>query len=267
MSKRIIQFDILRVMAMIFVIAIHVQVKPFSTNPFITNMWYVLFLVCNGLFYMLSGKFNLRKKFDSNKSIFKFYWKNFQKIVVPFFFATMIIALRYYLINDSGLCLTGYLKFYKNYLVNTAPNSILWFMYPLFGLLLSTPFLSLMLNNMSEKQIKLILILSCISSFYFVNSKFFGFTPHISEWIINGWMLYYISGYCLDRINIQCEGLIYLTGVVCFILSILLKTRFGKLYNNSTDLSLIYVIFVFSIYFFFSKRIHLKNRGFCTMCG
>ncbi|WP_276627783.1 hypothetical protein, partial [Sharpea azabuensis] len=60
MSKRLIQFDILRVMAMIFVIAIHVSVRPFVTNPYMKNMWYVLFLVCNGLFYMLSGKFNLR---------------------------------------------------------------------------------------------------------------------------------------------------------------------------------------------------------------
>ena len=261
MSKRLIQFDILRVMAMIFVIAIHVSVRPFVTNPYMKNMWYVLFLVCNGLFYMLSGKFNLRKKFDSNKSILEFYWKNFKKIVIPFFFATMIIAFRYYLSSNFGLSLMGYFRFYRDYITNTAPNSDLWFMYPFFGLLLSTPFLSLMLNNMSEKQIKFILVLSFIYCFYSVNSKFFGFTPHISQWIISEWMLYYILGYCLDRVNIQCEGIIYVLGVVGFILSIILKTKFENSYNNSTDLSLIYVIFVFSIYIFFAKRIHTNNKA------
>ncbi len=62
MEKRIINCDLMRVSAMIFMIEVH------TNNLFKARSLYVVFLstilfACNNLFYMLSGRFNLIKYF------------------------------------------------------------------------------------------------------------------------------------------------------------------------------------------------------------
>ena len=87
-KKRLIQYDVIRVMAMLFVICVHVKLKPFASHRYISSGLYAVFFTCNGLFFMLSGKFNLSKKFDDVSKMKQFYIKNFKKIVIPFIVAT-----------------------------------------------------------------------------------------------------------------------------------------------------------------------------------
>lgn len=63
MKNRLTNYDFIRVIACIFVIMIHIEDKPFSFN--IRMIYTTVLFTSNGLFYMLSGKFNLERTYNS----------------------------------------------------------------------------------------------------------------------------------------------------------------------------------------------------------
>ena len=66
-TKRNIHFDLVRVIAMTLVIAVHSNPKPFAETSLAGICFYTILYMCNGLFYMLSGNLNLRKEFSTKK--------------------------------------------------------------------------------------------------------------------------------------------------------------------------------------------------------
>lgn len=76
-KDRNIQSDLVRVVAMFFVIAVHTPLGELG------NIWWVnyatraLFFTCNAIFFMLSGKYNLRFVAEPEKQCYKkYYYKN-----------------------------------------------------------------------------------------------------------------------------------------------------------------------------------------------
>lgn len=76
--------------------------------------------LCNPLFFMISGRFNLCKSFKDKKGIIKFYKNKIFQIVIPWLFYSIIL---YYIIlyvwelsseqnlhNDMKILIIGFLK-------------------------------------------------------------------------------------------------------------------------------------------------------------
>ena len=71
-NSRNVQSDLIRVVGAIFAISVH-TVAYFISEGLWSHMLVGLFFACNPIFFMLSGKYNLKKRFDGCKSILKYY--------------------------------------------------------------------------------------------------------------------------------------------------------------------------------------------------
>ena len=98
----------------------------------------------------------------------------------------------------------------------------LWFMYPLIGMLISTPFLAKMFQTMKDQEIEiffLVAILWNIVSIYLTLDIGVGFS--YSGWILSGYIIYYFAGYfCKRIINDNNKKIMYTLGIIGFIVSV-----------------------------------------------
>ena len=88
MKTRLINFDLMRVLMCIFVIMIHITEKPFSFP--VRAAYTSVFFLCNSIFYMLSGRFNLEHTFDSTGDCLNFYRKKFVSIYFPYILISFV---------------------------------------------------------------------------------------------------------------------------------------------------------------------------------
>ena len=97
----LVNYNLLRILAIFFVIATHmlagVWIADAQTQPMAWHMREIIrtvTLTSNGLFFMLSGRFIL-EKFDGN--IPGFYWKRLVKIGIPITPRTMVSPYRLFM--------------------------------------------------------------------------------------------------------------------------------------------------------------------------
>ena len=119
------------------------------------------FMICNPLFFMLSGKFNLNKEFNSLEDYKKYYKSKIITIFIPFFIVSIII---YFLNNYNNLSI---IDFFEKFTSGSIEGTY-WFIYNLIGIIIITPFLSKMIKNMNllDKKIYfyfVIVITACIT--------------------------------------------------------------------------------------------------------
>lgn len=181
MNTREKSYDILRVLACIFIICNHAPLPYGHANGlFLSSLSY--FTVPGiGLFFMLSGALLLPLKTDT----FSFLKRRITKVIYPTLFWTLFyLGLNLALGKESfGISNILSIPF------STQGNSVLWFMYTLIGLYLLSPILSHWLKNSSKKEIKFYLSLWGISLCYPLIRSFI--TLNQSETGI----LYYFTGY------------------------------------------------------------------------
>lgn len=94
-NERNCQSDLIRTLGMIFVIAIHTK-GVISEHIVITTIFLTLFFTSVSMFYMVSGKYNLKfnTNNDSDKNAYtKYYKKKFISILIPFIIYSIIIYL------------------------------------------------------------------------------------------------------------------------------------------------------------------------------
>ena len=163
MKEREYNLDLLRIIAALFVIIIHVIVRPLVIS-FEQPYHSIDFLICSGIkgfvqtavpiFVLLSGAFILTQ--NKNKNFSYFYKKTFTKIILP----TLIAAIIYYYFSLV-------LQVIKDHLGNTisstaynwlpikilfaSPFYHLWYMYMLIGLYLAVPLLIKLKERLGEK--------------------------------------------------------------------------------------------------------------------
>ena len=65
--NRDVNYDLMRVICMLFVIAVHVMPTPFSEETFWGSVCLILLLSSNHIFFLLSGRFNLNYHFQSKE--------------------------------------------------------------------------------------------------------------------------------------------------------------------------------------------------------
>lgn len=153
-QARIFGYDLVRAVAIFFVVAVHCRVVV-DTGSTIGNLWFLacgtLFFAGNALFFMMSGKFNLRVR-EGDAALKKFYRSKARNIIVPVLVYFLIRTVYDLWGNWQGM---GHAAAYfvKGSLSDFASIEY-WFVFTLVGFLLVAPFLARAFDGMSDFEVK-----------------------------------------------------------------------------------------------------------------
>lgn len=260
--ERAIQYDFMRVLMSLFVICIHTSLPDYiNDNKLLYNFIIVFLLQCNSLFFMMSGKFNLCKSFESKKDYIDYYINKFISILVPYGIISCLLVLLDFLISEQPFNLNGYIyQCIKAFFSSNASNH-LWFVCILIGFLISTPFLAKMVSAMKDDDLKVLFSVGIawnIIAIYLVTDL--GFSFGISGWFLWGWIFVFFLGFYCDRIiNDKNVKIVYCLGILGYIISVLGNTYLA-IFTNATDLSIGFILFTMSCYIFLQRNIVINNK-------
>jgi len=230
-SERIINADVIRILAMLMIIVMHTFLS-FTIRPdfFQTPIYYLLTpiaVVSNAgvlLFFMLSGYLVVGKK----RPIKENFRKTAIKLGIPFVFFSMInlvISIQQMSIAHLGIdyfvadLVKQILKF---------PNSSLWFLIVLMSLYVLNPLWELIFSSDSNKQLaKYLLILAFMFTFLITLADYLTGTSPLASPVFNnftawlGYACFYLYGAAAKRswVNMQNQKLNLILIVVGFTLT------------------------------------------------
>ncbi len=261
-DNRDISLDFIRVVSMIFVIGAHTSPKPMARSPLFTAAFLMILLTCNSNFYMLSGELNLSKRFETAGDYRRYFAGKAVSLLFPYLLVTAMLTVWNMAVSGGEITLSSYVK--HLYLDIMAENNKihLWFMYPLVGMLLSAPFLSRMVNAISDTELHIMFVIGIlwgIVSIYFTADWDVGFA--YSDWLWDGWSLTFFAGYYSRRvIKEENKAVWYGLGLICFVIN-LLGTRLIPQHNKHwTDLAPAFLIFSMAAYTFLKNEIPIKGE-------
>lgn len=206
-GTRSIKWDLLRSLSMFAVVVVHSNGYLGPINDISTSFIGVLALVCDPIFFALSGYFAIRAL---KSSIGDYYFKKFLTIIVPLFVHSCLLFLFFF--RSTGLSLPGYIQYFQRLLTPW------WFAPYLLPFLVVSPFLFRCFEGLTDGQafllVKIALGMSMwgtLASFlswafgYFghetlvgVMSLFIAFVP--VSIIPNNYFIYFCMGYFLRRL-------------------------------------------------------------------
>lgn len=142
MGARVVKYDVVRAAAILMVIAVHC--RPSEASPLLSSIdcrfytRYMTSLLCgaNVLFFMLSGRFNIRRLHDGEWG--RYYCKRMRAVLVPMLVFAVIFSLRA-LHPAFGSPLHVCKEIVLNALGGMA-HGIYWFPFSIFGMLMVAPF-------------------------------------------------------------------------------------------------------------------------------
>lgn len=232
-----------------------------GNNKMLANFFWAFILQCNGVFYMMSGKFNLCKNFECKMDYIKYYIDKFVSIIIPYGVGTCLLVLLEVIISKQYCNLNGYIYRCFEAFFSTNATGHLWFVCTLIGILVGNPFLAKMVTSMKDEELKVLFGVGIVWNFitiYLVNDL--GFSIGISGWFLWGWVFIYFLGYFCDRIiNDKNVKMIYCLGIVGLIITVFGMT-YLKTFKYSTDLSVGYILFVMSCYLFLQRHISINSK-------
>ncbi|MGN1080539.1 MAG: acyltransferase [Acutalibacteraceae bacterium] len=225
---RDIRYDLIRVTAMCMVLGIHTVNRvegfaaPFNTTWYVKTLFSCIFMICNPLFFMLSGKFALKKKFETAKDYRDFYFKKLITIVIPL----LIFSVLAYLINfKTDFPEPGIGDFFRRFM-GCQIQPVYWFMYTLIGIMLFSPFYSAMLQNMSVRS-KRIFFWMLFAANGFVTVMLLagiGILGGYTAFGIISYHTYYFLGYIAEDIfpDEKSRRTVILFGALAFVIQLLI---------------------------------------------
>lgn len=179
--NRVINFDILRIIACILIVIMHSPIPNESANSlFLSSLSYISASGI-GLFFMVSGALLLPLKYN----IKDFLKVRFSKIILP-----VLFWILFYLCVDSLLFNKSIgMRVLLSIPFSVQGTFVFWFIYTLIGLYLLAPILSRWLLVASRKEIEFYLVLWMVSLCY----PFLRYVVELNT--SNTGILYYFSGY------------------------------------------------------------------------
>ena len=281
-TERLYYIDVLKSLAIIAVIVIHVSGSLFYMYSKIPLEWWMIGNIFDSsarwavpVFFMCSGALLLK----SREKISIFLKKRIPKILIPLLFWSLV----YFIWNHKlsfDISKSDIIAEMKK--IISGPNvPHLWFLYSILGLYLITPILSSFVNNSDKNTIKYFLIIGLIgTSIYPAFIKIFGFGIGIPLNNVSGYIGYFILGYFLVEYPAEIKWHKYL--IYGFGLAGLFTTIFGTwliafrtgapdqyFYNyfNIAVVSMSIAVFVFVRDVFINKKIFSKQFAVISKCS
>ena len=257
---REVRYDVIRMIAMMFVIAVHVNPKPFNSFPWFKDVFDYIIYTCNGMFFMLSGHFNMKREFHTKEDYWLYYKKKIISILLPYVLMTFVLHGYDYYWSGRSFELRLFVEETINQLTSLNIEHHLWFMYSLIGLVMSAPFFSKMFHAMSDWEIKLLFWLSIgwnAVSIYLINDM--GWNFHYGKWLMASWTIYFFLGYFHCRIiNETNKKFWYLCGSIGFLITILWKYLLPVENYSDKDFAPAYTFFVIAVYTLLLNEVHIN---------
>ena len=210
-KKLLTNYSFLRILAILMVISTHmlsqVYITDAASDPFgwhIREIIRTVTLTCNGLFFMLSGRFMLEKDYGN---IWGFYWDRIVKIGIPVFLVTTFNYIYIFGFSPELAYIKNYLKLF----LQAKVLGYLWFVFALAGFYLAAPFLKRMFEHMPIPEKKTLIVVSFL---YFLVEDLYHLERMemvLTSYIFYSWAFYCVLGYLLDTIELtkgQTRGLI-----------------------------------------------------------
>lgn len=264
-TKRQTELDILRLLAILAVIAMHADGNKYlaaNFDPGRHSMFVAAMVWCVPEFFMISGRFFLDPQ--RNVTIGKIWSKSIRRIAVAFVVWSSVYTL-YYVKSGAyaGLNIWGILTQWIE-----GPYHF-WYLYALISLYALAP----LIRKITENE-KIMLYFLAIFAAANIVGEYLVYLPKLGGiikkaydrlWLSNvaGYVGYYVLGYCVfhyrDRISRKLELAIYIAGALSFAATILLEGRispelreadFVKQYLKPNV-----ILFSTAIYMLFVKRV------------
>ena len=237
------KYDYIRALAILSVVLMHlcahVKAEPFGIKWWIVSAVMLFTSTCNGLFFLLSGKFNLNLK--NSNDLIRFYKKRAVSIVIPFLVCSFICF-----IVEKRLLGTG--NDYITSLISIFPTTHYWFAYELIGLIVWTPFFAVMMDGLALKGKCIMTALVLVFQTVFVFIKDVGAYPGYEVPLL-GWPLFYLVGSFADDIPDKWRKWIIVLGAGGFIMSLLQMRLLPDASHGLQDLSPKYFFSVLAVYY------------------
>lgn len=233
--RRVIYFDILRIVAIFFVVFVHLAAQHWADVDVSSRAWFAFNLYCTTgkwsvpIFVMISGALFLGRDV-SISSILK---KNVARIATVFLFWSACYALVDLVFRHAPLSvvlsqlITGHYH--------------LWFLYMIVGLYLLIPLLRPIAQN--ETLMRYFLMLALIFTFLLPQLALFSsFVSHEASTVIRtvimysycffplGFTVYFVGGYYLSRRDFSRreEAVLYAVGILALLFSIIAPVVHAK---------------------------------------
>lgn len=285
MAKRKTEYDILRILAILAVIMIHVIGNTFFSMTDVQSVWWNgLNLLNSGLRWcvpvlvMISGALFL----DPGREITgkMLFCKSIRRILTAFTFWSVLYTIVNYMEYPRSLDVLRTIVDFSSS-VWLEPHYHLWFIYLILGLYVITPVLRLVTRYASDDLLLYWLALmavfgiimpTMIEKSAFMNSMFGPAMNNAHLDFLGGYVFYYLAGYYISVKKIRHEKLIYTLGILGYLITVfgtvhlsrqasVTTAMYGYLYPNTAMIAV-------AIFTFFSKRVslwHLPDRvsAFC----
>jgi surface polysaccharide O-acyltransferase-like enzyme len=223
--SRILYADVLRIVATLFVIVVHITSGKVDTIPVADQSWEYFNIIhglsrwCVPVFFMLSGMVFLNPKHTINaKTLFNKY---IFRIICALVCWGMLYGFFMVLTGESSFTVS------KLYLI---PRSILfgppyyhlWYLYAIIALYVFTPVLRILVAHMQRKHIEyylvlfvgLSIIIPCVNHYLMLINPKFRISFGIPE--LNGYAGYFIAGYYFSRYDLapKTKNILYISALI-----------------------------------------------------
>lgn len=261
-AKRDARYELIRMLSIMLVLLVHVdciyvnETSFFNNGSFIRDIIASIFICCNGLFFILSGKFALN--FDETKSSYRdYYFKKVVYLMLPWFLYMGIETIAYMVrVPDS--------EFSNSYFQNvTSRFSVrhFWFMFAIFFDLMVAPIFAKAFRNMSDKMAVLFFIIGV------VHLALFAYGPLLYGWFsydspFSHFHFHFFLGGILDKvIKYFGKKKLIILGIICFFLGRIQATKLG--YSDHTrDFAPFYLFSVIAVWILICEAYNIIGQKY-----
>ena len=275
-KPRDVNYDLLRVVAMCLVIGVHVinnympvKMTLAGSAEVVRFVLFALFMVCNPLFIMVSGRFNLT--FDVNKPstdkssshglkpYARYYYKRFISLIVPYLLYAGGMGFVAYLVVDHrslGGAVSGTLfDLFSGY-----DDSVYWFVFMLAGFVLATPFLAVMMRAIGRSGAWLLVGLAAAVAAAEHICDLAGYPlTFLQSFPWRGLLVYYLLGFVLEYYPPSTRARHGVYALAPFALAWTVATPYlfaGQQMQVGRTLTVSFAVVVAAVFLFFRYDVH-----------
>ena len=238
-TRRQIEYDMLRCLALCAVIMVHVLgggrnslLSVHTREWLVLNCFYAVSTWEVPIFVMISGRFFLDE--DRTVTIRQLFGKYIKRLIIAFIVWTLVYQL--YALIRSILLGQGYLNVFGFIYECIVGEYHLWYIYMQIGLYLLTPFLRKIAEDKKLTQYYLVLffVFSTLESYGRYLPGLGGAVSTILDkseiHLVLGYAGYYLMGYYLYKYPVSsgCEKLLYAVGGMMLVFSCVSTTLYSR---------------------------------------
>lgn len=275
MKKRIVYLDLLRIIAIIAVIMIHVSAENWYVtevdnkwlmNNFINSivgMWAVpTFVTISGALLLGNSKFNIKSLFT--------------KYLPRIIFILVVWHTIYYFYQNPTLSTTNVVQCYKNLILGEV-YSHLWYLYLVIGLYIITPILNKLVRVLNKNEYIYMLIIGfCLTAgiqtlCYFSKFDFYAIIEPYKVLNFNVMLFYYLLGYYLKKWDIPYGKITLVVSVTLLIIMSILQNiisvKKGMPITFSGTSNVLAIFIVASLFSVLKNNQKLKSKLIISKMG